>query len=443
MSMGPSDEVGLPCLTHTLPGVGGVIKRYNEDFVVEEIPLYQPCGEGTHVYFTLEKQGLTTPAAIGLIARALGRKPYEFGYAGLKDAHAVTRQTVSLEHVDPQRLESLELARIRIEGITRHRNKIKLGHLAGNRFIINIRHALGNTGRATPATRLRHRPLVGTESTPAAGGTAVERAAAILAVLARRGVPNTFGPQRFGARGDNWQIGWAMLRGDYDDAAAIMLGRPGPQDRGPVEKARRLFDEGKLDEARRTWPPAFRPQARLCQVLIRNPGDCGRAWRSVDRDLRKLYLNAFQSHLFNRVLAQRIDGLDRLEPGDMAYKHANGACFMVEDAEREQPRCAAFEISPTGPLYGRRMTPAAGEPGRREAEVLERFGLADRTEFRTADGTTADGARRPLRVPLGEYGVAERDDEHGAFLQLSFTLPPGAYATCVTREVCKTSDVNL
>ena len=97
----PSD---LPYLTVDLPGIGGTIKRSEEDFIVEELPLYPPSGEGTHTYFCIEKHGLTTFAAIDRVARALGERSRDIGYAGLKDARAVTRQVLSLEHVEPQRL---------------------------------------------------------------------------------------------------------------------------------------------------------------------------------------------------------------------------------------------------------------------------------------------------------------------------------------------------
>lgn len=400
----------LPYLTADLPGVGGVIKRYNEDFVVEEIPLYEASGEGTHVYFTMEKEGLTTPAAIRLIAQALGRPARDIGYAGLKDAHAVTRQTLSLEHVEAERIEGLDLARIKIIGVTRHRNKIKLGHLAGNRFTIRIRDAAPD---------------------------AEDGASAIVDVLTRRGTPNYFGPQRFGARGDNALVGRAALLGDFDEAIAQMLGRPGPEDTGDIRAARERFDAGDFQGSANAWPRGSREQFRVCRALIKTNGDARKAWRAIDHSMRKLYVFAVQSALFNRILATRIDAIDRLENGDIAWKHRNGACFQVENAAVEQSRCAAFEISPTGPLFGRRMTEPDGRPGQIEEEALAQSGLK-REQLRAIDGSKLDGARRPLRVPLADPVVTTGGDDRGPYLQLSFALPPGAYATGVTREICKT-----
>jgi len=140
--------------------------------------------------------------------------------------------------------------------------------------------------------------------------------------------------------------------------------------------------------------------------------------------------------LFNRVLAERIENIDSIEHGDIAMKHANGACFAVEDVEAEQPRCAAFEISPTGPLFGRFMKMPTGHPADIEQRVLETSGFA-REEIRAMDGSKLDGARRALRVPVGDPTLEVGNDERADYLRLSFTLPAGAYATTLLRELCK------
>ena len=401
----------LPYLTTALPGVDGVIKRYNEDFVVEEVPLYAASGEGTHIYFTIEKQGMTTPAAVQQIARRLGRKAHDIGFAGMKDAHAITRQMLSVEHIDPERVAALEFARLRVLSVTRHTNKLKLGHLAGNRFILRIRE------------------------TSVRDAEAVSRATAILDTLVKRGVPNYFGPQRFGARGDNALIGRAVVRDDLAEAMSYMLGRPGPVDHGDVQKARELFDAGDYEAAASTWPRAFGEQTKLCRVLARG-GDFATAWRAVNHTLRKLYFSAFQSDLFNQVLARRVENLDRIMVGDLAWKHRNGACFRVEDAAAEQARCDVFEISPTGPLFGRRMTETLEEPGRMEAEVLGGCGVSGE-ELDRRGSDHFDGGRRPLRVPIEDPQVDQDKDERGPYLELQFMLPAGAYATNVTREITK------
>ncbi len=399
----------MPYLTADLPGVGGVIKRYDEDFVVQEIPRYEACGEGTHVYFTIEKRGLTTHRAIGMIARALGRRDQDIGYAGLKDAHGVTRQTMSVEHIEPSKVESLTFDKMRIVSVTRHTNKLKLGHLAGNRFILRIRDTVDS-------------PL--------------HRAKPIFDQLVSRGVPNYFGPQRFGVRGDNAIIGKAVLCEDFDKAIALMLGRPTSKDRGEAKKARESFDAGDIELAATFWQKGFREQAKLCRALIQAKGNARKAWRSVHHSMRKFYISAFQSELFNETVARRIDRIDQLQDGDIAWKHVNGASFRVEDVATEQLRCKVFEISPTGPIFGKKMAEPTGESGEIEEAILAATGLS-RDQIRSQDGKRLDGARRPLRIPVQEAQIDAGSDENGLFLRLSFALPKGSYATCLTREISK------
>lgn len=393
----------LPYLTQAYPGTGGRIKVQPEDFIVEELPLYEPVGEGQHVYAMLEKRELSTYQAIGAIARRLGVTPGEIGYAGLKDARAVTRQMISIDGVDPARVEALDLPGIKILWVRRHRNKLKLGHLAGNQFTIRVRDV-----------SLEAQPI----------------AQQVLAELGRRGVPNYFGEQRFGVRSNTHRLGWALLRGDTEGFAHEYLGQPRAEDPPEAQAARAAFEAGDYAVALAGWPPALREERRALEAIVRHGGDLGRAARQQDKKLRRLYLSAYQSFLFNRLLAGRVGGLDRLEAGDVAYIHASGAAFIVQDPALEQPRADRLEISPSGPLYGPRLLLAEGQPGQRERDLLAEAGLS-LDKFRLP-GVRLKGARRPYRFPLSEVQVGWQDG-----LTLSFRLPPGSYATEVLREVMK------
>ena len=400
----------LAYLTHNVPGVGGRMKTVPGDFRVEEIPLYEASGEGTHTYFLLEKEGVTTIQAVRQVARALDVPEREIGYAGLKDADAITRQVMSVEHIDPARVLELSLPRIRIEWARPHRNKLKLGHLWGNRFVIRIRET--DTSRCDDVR-------------------------AMLATLERKGVPNYFGPQRFGRRGDNWEIGRAIIRQDWRAATDALLGRPLASEGPDVRRAREAYEAQDYAGAADAWPPSFRDEKRACRALAQTQGAHKRAVLSINMTLRRLYLSAFQSYLFNSIVAARQSTLDQLIVGDLAWRHASRSVFSVEDAAVEQPRCDAFEISPSGPLFGYRMTEAKGEPGATEARVLAESGLEPRS-FRQPGGHKTKGARRPLRFQPTDIAVETGQDEHGPYLELRFALRAGCYATALLREVCKT-----
>ena len=399
----------LPLLTAELPGIGGRLKVHPEDFQVEEIPLYPPSGRGTHTYLWIEKTGLSTERAIELIADALGLRRRDVGYAGLKDARAITRQMLSAEHVDPNRVAALSIPGVTVLRTERHTNKLKLGHLKGNRFSIKVRQA---------------------------DVFSIERVEAVLEVLVRRGVPNYFGPQRFGLRGDNGRVGLAAVKGDYDEALAVMAGRPADDDRGDILAARGHFDAGNYQAAARAWPHPFNDRRQACRAMARFNGSARRAWRSLRWQWRRMFLSAMQSELFNRVVARRLDTLDRVLEGDLAMKHANGAVFRVNDPAAEQPRADDFEISPTGPLVGRRMTEPQNVPADLEAEVLAKVGLS-RAMLVNESGERIDGARRALRVRPEDAEATVGQDDHGQFVQLCFSLSSGSYATVLMGEVCK------
>ena len=249
-------------------------------------------------------------------------------------------------------------------------------------------------------------------------------------------MPNYFGHQRFGLRGDTWQIGRALLRQDYGEAVAVMLGRPGPDDHGQVRHARELFDRSDLAAAADAWPYPFHNERRVCRALAKSKGNARRALGAADKQLRRLFISAYQSHLFNQVVARRIDALDQLAAGDLAWRHPQGAVFRVDDVATEQPRCDTFEISPTGPLFGYRMSQPAAAPGQIERELLARENLT-LDDWRAVGRHRVRGGRRPLRCRPHDAAVQPSHDEMGPYIELTFFLESGCYATAVLREICK------
>ena len=140
----------LPHVTADLPGIAGMLKCRPEDFVVEEIPAYPPCGEGEHLFLWIEKSGVPADQLSRHLADVLNIAPRDLGMAGMKDAHAVTRQFVSVPKQVEPRLDAINTDSIRLLSATPHRNKLKTGHLRGNRFAILVRDAScnGETGGA-------------------------------------------------------------------------------------------------------------------------------------------------------------------------------------------------------------------------------------------------------------------------------------------------------
>jgi len=401
--------MNLPYLTPDLPGIGGRIRQRLEDFRVEEVPLYEPCGKGTHVYFRVAKAGVPTPVAVSRIARYMSVRPGQVGLAGLKDARAVTTQMMSLEHADPARLAAYRDSQIRVVWTGRHTNKLRLGHLAGNRFAIRVR----DVGRGQLA-----------------------RAEEILEVLLRRGVPNYFGPQRFGLRGDTALLGEALVKGDPEEFLKIFLGRASRDDPPDCKAARDAFDAGYYSRALDRWPRHYADQRRAL-AAYKKRRKAAAAVAAIDKRMKRLFVSAFQSRIFNDVLARRIATIDRVVEGDLACKGDGKVVFLVVDAAAERARAEAFEISPTGPLVGYRSSLASGKPGREERKALAGYGLRQE-DFRRPGSLKVKGARRPLRARIERAEIVPAGDEHGEYLELTFQAPPGCYATSVLREIMKT-----
>jgi tRNA pseudouridine13 synthase len=176
--------VNLPLATAELPGCGGRIKVEPEDFEVEELPAYPPSGEGEHLFVWLEKRGRDTQDVAAELARGLGLPEREVSYAGMKDRHAVTRQFLCVPAAAEARLAQQTLEGVRLLWWRRHTNRLRTGHLHGNRFRIRIREV--KDGQA---------------------------ARAVIERLQQTGLPNYFGSQRFGQDDQNAGLGKRLLLG--------------------------------------------------------------------------------------------------------------------------------------------------------------------------------------------------------------------------------------
>lgn len=314
--MPPLDDAFTPPLvTSDLPGIGGRIKTIPEDFEVEEIPAYEPSGSGDFLYLWVEKRDLGADYFVRQIARRLDIPPGEVGSAGLKDRRAVTRQMISVPSSVESRLGQLDGDGIRVLRVSKHTNKLRPGHLHGNRFRILIRDAVGIPD-------------------------ALER-------IRTHGLPNYYGPQRFGKDGETLHLGLAMVRGEKS---------------------------------------------------IRQPF------------LKKLALSAAQSALFNHVLAQRArDQLLRtVLPGDVMCKLPFGGMFVAIDVPAEQRRFDTRETVTAGPIFGRKTFASADQAATREQAALAAFGLTS-ASF-AGFGKLLQGTRRHNLVYPGDLAAAQEAD---------------------------------
>lgn len=398
--------------------IGGVIKQRPEDFLVEETPLYQPAGEGEHIYLFVEKRGMSTLEMVEVVARHFRVPRRAIGYAGMKDKQAITRQVVSV-HAPGKKIDDfpmLDHERVAILWADYHQNKLRTGHLAGNRFSIRI--------RGVPAT-------------------AVVPTKRVLDRLERVGVPNRFGEQRFGHCQNNHLVGRALVLGEAKGALDALLG-PHPEHPDQQGEARGTYAAGEFARARELLPHSLRTERHALDRLAKGH-DPERVVASLDETVRRFMLSALQSAVFNAVLDARIEdgSYATLRLGDVAHIHESRGQFVVYESVLAEPdlmdRVARLELSPTGPMWGANMKRAEGATDAMELAALASMGVGYEALVRYAGAGHDDleGARRPLRVPLIAPQVEGGVDEHGSYVRVAFELPRGAFATVVLREIMK------
>lgn len=347
-----TDEENLPRAFPEFDRPIGAIKSLPEDFVVEEIPAYLPSGEGDFTYLWVEKRGLDTATLLKRIANILEIDAKEIGHAGIKDKVAITRQFLSIPAEKEPLVDKInELDGVRVLSTQRHEHRLRNGKLRGNRFDI----------------------LVRTES------YSMDSLEEIAARIRENGIPNFYGGQRFGHRGQSAVLGWALLLGESSKR---------------VQKVRR------------------------------------------NRFMKKLALSAAQALIFNHYVHARIQAgtLREVLETDILQKVESGGLFSSEDTQEEMKRLLAQEIVPTGPIPGRkdRWSQAPARP-------LEQTSIQDSgipTEAYSGFGKLALGSRRGLIVFPQELSLVS--DENG--FRVRFVLRSGSYATLLMREFHKTME---
>ncbi len=408
-------------VTADVPAIGGVLKQRDEDFFVEEIPLVEPSGSGEYLHLFVEKQGLSTLDLVDVIARHFRVQRDAVSFAGLKDKRAITRQVVSVHAPgkSPEDFPMLDRRNVKILWADLHDEPIKRGQLVANRFSIRAR-----------------------ELSP----TAIVHAQRALTTLERVGVPNRFGVQRFGYLRNNHLIGRALVLGLHQEACDEMLGSHERSPRTQTD-ARMLYDEGDFGGAYDLFPPNFRGERTVLRMLASRKTPA-QALAKLDRSIRSFYISSLQSCVFNAVLDRRLErgALGKLDPGDLAFVHEDRSHRPVneQDLAEDGPgsvraRFDAFELSPSGPMWGSLMPVADAASGEDERAALAAFGM-EPGDFARADqrlGEMLEGARRPLRVRVKDPEVEAGVDDRGAYIRCAFELPRGAFATTVMDEVLK------
>jgi tRNA pseudouridine13 synthase len=397
-------------------GIGGRLRVFPEDFIVEEVP----CSIGTEGPFLicrLTKKDWDQQRALKEIAKRLGISYKRIGFTGTKDRHAITSQLISVQGITHEEIEQVRIRDIRIEPVGRSPSPLALGSHSANRFTITIREA-----RADPE-------IIGE-----------------VTGVCCTGIPNYYGIQRFGAiRPVSHTTGAYILKGDYENAVCHYIGAAFPGEPDHVKEARSSFLEHR-DPHRsiREFPLPLNYERAMLHHLATYPGDFRGALRILPPKLLSMLVSAYQSLLFNRALSLRIaDGgslvgplpgdrllfangrEDRVSPqttGNAGIQIARGRCrivIRVPGCRNDALTCADTKT----------MDLLLSEDGIKSADFCAASDLVQ---------ARFDGASRPIALVAGVSTNVCNDR-----VTLSFSLGPGQYATTVCREYMKTDPLMM
>lgn len=383
------------------PGIGGNIKSTPDDFLVEEISengqVYELNNQitnsdfenGQFVHFILQKRDWSTSSAISEIAKRLRMGPKRFNTAGIKDKVAHTTQLVSAYGVSKEKILAVNIKDIKINGAWLANDKVRIGSLLGNRFTIK---SDGSSNDPETISKI---------------------------YLELNGIfPNYFGSQRFGSTRNNTHIiGQKMLLGKFDEAVGhFLFDTDGEQNQSAVNARKNLSETKNYSLALKEFPKYLRLERTVIAHLSSHPSDYLGALRKLPRNILLLFVHAFQSHLFNHQLSERIySGAIELEIGEF-YCSEN---FGFPDTSRpsDQGIIAGKLIGFDSPI------------SKTEEDLLSSYGLSkDSFRNKSVPELSLKGSYRPLFSPLKEFTF---DAKSSTF---RFSLSSGSYATVALRE---------
>jgi tRNA pseudouridine13 synthase len=383
------------------------LKQQPEDFQVEELTDVMPGAGGSFAFYRLEKRGLGTPEAVQAICRRWKVELRRVSYGGLKDRHAVTRQYLTIQR-GPRR--GLKQEHLHLHYLGQVEAPFTPDRVRANRFQLVLRALDGSAC------------------------TAAERA---LGEVHRDGVPNYFDDQRFGSVGAGRQfIARRLIGGDYEGALKLALAEPYEFDRAAQKAEKRILREhwGDWAAAKAQLP---RGHARsLITYLADHPDDFRDAVARLRKDLLSLYLSAYQSHLWNQLLARWLEAHCRPEQL-LRVELRLGPVPMCRHLDEDQRRAFHAQLLP---LPSARLKFAADDPLkplldavlRAEGLTLEQIKLK---HFREPFFSKGD---RPAFCIPADLSCTSGPDELNPGrrkLTLAFELPRGCYATMLVKRI--------
>jgi tRNA pseudouridine13 synthase len=441
-------QVGIAVYATKSSGIGGVIRRSIEDFVVEEVlvdgskasvgssvkknALGSSQNKNRYLLCVLVKRNWDTISVVKAVADQLGVSVGRVQTAGLKDARAVTAQHITIEDVSTEEIQKVRAKDIDVRPVGYVRSKLSSYYLLGNSFRITI------------------------SSIKYSKSIIKKRVAQVVEELSGiGGVPNFFGHQRFGTtRPITHLVGKALIKEDFKNAAMLFLAKPSPHEHPASRQAREVLRETKdFKEALHDFPKQLRYERMMLNHLAENSDDYVGAFRRLPKKLQELFPQAYQSYLFNRFLSRRIElglPLNKAEVGDYVVHVDRSGLPMIamnrvvtaENLSEINHAIQTGKMRLALPLVGFKQHPSLGLQGEIEKQILEEENV-ETGDFKI-DAMPSISLRGELRAaitPLNNFSVEEIENDQAESskqkMRMSFTLNRSSYATIILRELIK------
>jgi len=435
-------------------GIGGVIRQFVEDFVVEEVlvdgskaeinrsegyvkrgVLGSSAVKERYLLCVLVKRNWDTFLAIRAVAEQLGINARNIHIAGIKDAKAVTAQHITVEGVSLEEIRKVQVKDIKIRPIGYFRSKVSPYFLLGNNFHITIR-AISH-----PKSTIKKRVTKTLEELEVIGG-----------------VPNFFGHQRFGTtRPITHLVGKAIVEGNFKKAAMLFLAKPSPHEHPESRQAREQLQATQdFKQASKIFPKQLHYERLMLKHLAKTPDDFINAFRRLPIKLRELFPQAYQAYLFNKFLSRRIENglpLNRAEVGDYVVNVERSrlpmpTMYRITDTQMLKEVNKAIKTGRMRiaiPLIGFKQHPSQGFQGEIEKQIMEEEGIIlENFKINAMPEIASRGELRTAITPLNDFSIDEISDDSAnpskRKAELSFTLYRGSYATILLREIAKPRD---
>lgn len=425
-------NIGLETYFTKEYGIGGKLRYLPEDFIVEEKLLFPPKKEdGRFTIAEIYCKNWETNTLVRELSKRLHISRQRISFAGTKDKRGCSNQLMSFYNISSDTLSTVRIKDVAIKNIYRSEKPIKIGDLYGNIFRIIIRNIDTNV-------KSNH----------------IENIAVHLENLG--GFPNFYGVQRFGIiRPITHIVGKHIINGDFEKAVMTYIAHPIKGENEETYQLRYELEKSHdFSKALKSYPSFLNFEKAILNKLVKNPEDFVGALKELPKNLLTMFINAYQSYLFNRILSKRIRNnipLNKAIIGDIILPvrknviDTAGILVTKSNIEKVNKQVTKNKAFTSGLLFGSDSIMAKGEMGEIEHKIIEHEKL-EYKDFIISEipFLSSSGSRRSLLAVVHELNWKLNNDDFNSdkqALTLNFELQKGCYATSLLREFMKAKDV--